>query len=259
MPTPMVSSLKLSAHGDSAFPDPSLYRSVVGGLQYATITRPDIAYAVNKVAQFMHTPLESHWKAVKRILRYLGGSLHHGLRFHKVNDFRLLAFCDSDWGSDTDDRKSTSGFCIYLGSNLISWSSRKQHAVSRSSTEAEYRSMALALVEILWLQSLLSEMHIPCSSKPSIFCDNQGAVLLAANPVLHSKSKHFELDLYFVRDKLVQQQIHVQHIPSQDQIADILTKPLSASAFLKFRSKLRVVDTPPLSLRGDIVDKSVCS
>ena len=98
-------------------------------------------------------------------------------------------------------------------------------------------------------------MHTPYSSKPTIFYDNQGAVLLAANPVLHGKSKHFEVDLYFMRDKLVQQQVHVQHVLSYDQIANILTKPLSASAFLKYRSKLRVVDTTPLSLRGDIGDK----
>ncbi|XP_016164535.1 uncharacterized protein LOC107607060 [Arachis ipaensis] len=145
MPTPMTSGLKLSAHGGEPFSKPALYRSLVGGLQYATITRPDISYVVNKVSQFMHYPLESHWKAVKRILCHLAGTVHHGLRFQKSKDCRLYGFCDSNWGSDVDDRKSTSGFCVYLGPNLVSWSNRKQTTVSRNSTEAEYRSLSAGL------------------------------------------------------------------------------------------------------------------
>ena len=185
MPTPMI---------------PSLYKLVVGSLQYAIFTRPDIAWAVNKVAQFMHNPLESHWKVVKRILRHLGGTLCHGLQFHPIDEFRLLAFCDSNWESWFGWQKVHSGFCIYLGPNLISWSSRKHQAVSRSSTEAKYRRMVSALAELIWLQSLLLELHITCSSPSVIFYDNQGAVLLATKPVLHIKSKHFELVLYFMHD-----------------------------------------------------------
>ncbi|XP_025657891.1 uncharacterized mitochondrial protein AtMg00810-like [Arachis hypogaea] len=125
VPTPMTSSLKLSAFGDTAFTNPTLYRSIVGGLQYATITRPEIFFSVNKVAQFLHNPLESHWKAVKRILIYLVGTIQHGLRFSKFTNLRIYGFCDSDWASDIDDRKSTNGYAIYLGSNLVSWASRK--------------------------------------------------------------------------------------------------------------------------------------
>ncbi|KAL1359167.1 hypothetical protein AAHE18_04G088000 [Arachis hypogaea] len=112
MPTPMASSLKLSVHDGE-------------DLQYAIITRPDIIFAVNKVSQFMHHPLDSHWKAVKRILRYLAGTYQHGLRFQRSSECKIYRFSDSDWGSDVDDMKSTSGFCVYLGPNLVSWSSRK--------------------------------------------------------------------------------------------------------------------------------------
>ncbi|XP_020999414.1 uncharacterized mitochondrial protein AtMg00810-like [Arachis duranensis] len=149
MPTPLTSSLKFSSHGGEPFSKPALYRSLVGGLRYATITRPEISYAVNKVSQFMHCPLETHWKAAKQILRYLARTVHHDLRFQKSKDCRLYRFCDSDWGSDVDDRKSTSEFCVYLGLNLVSWSNRKQPVVFKSSTEAEYRSLAAGLTEII--------------------------------------------------------------------------------------------------------------
>ncbi|XP_016206089.1 uncharacterized protein LOC107646419 [Arachis ipaensis] len=160
MPTPMMSGLRLDA-SRAVFDRPTLYRSVVGGLQYATITRPDIAYAVNKVSQFLHSPLEQHWKAVKRILRYLAGTTNMGLEFHKSEDFRILAFCDSDWAADPVYRKSTTGYCVFLGSNIISWSSRKQVSVSRSNTEAEFRAVADAMTDTMWLQKLISEMHLP--------------------------------------------------------------------------------------------------
>ena len=254
MPTPMVSGLKLSAVGDSPFHDPALYRSIVGSLQYATITRPDISFAVSKISQFMHAPLECHWKAVKRILRYLSGSLHYGLKFHQTSDWRLYAFCDSDWGSDVNDRKSTTGYCVFLGPNLISWSSKKQSAVSRSSTEAEFRSLAAVVADLTWLNTLLSELRVPLTHPPVVYCDNLSAVLLAANPILHTKSKHFELDLYYVRDQVLQRKIHVSHIPGSEQVADILTKAISPSSFLKFRDKLRVSPLESLSLRGAVRD-----
>ncbi|XP_016185986.1 uncharacterized protein LOC107627673 [Arachis ipaensis] len=136
VPTPMIASLKLSAFGDSSFNNPSLYRSIVGGLQYATITRLEISFYVNKVAQFLHNPLESHRKAIKRILRYLAGIAQYGLRFSRSTSLRIYDFCDSDWANDVDDRKSTNGYGIYLGSNLVSKASRKQSVVLKSSPEA---------------------------------------------------------------------------------------------------------------------------
>lgn len=247
--TPLPAKLKLSKHGADYMADPSLYRSIVGALQYATITRPEIGYAVNKACQFLSQPLDTHWVAVKRILRYLKGSLDLGLVLRPAAasvPFSLQAYCDADWASDIDDRRSTSGACIYLGPNLISWWSKKQTLVAKSSAEAEYRSLALAASELLWVQSLLHELKVPHST-PVIFCDNQSTVAMSHNPVLHSRTKHMELDLFFVREKVLSKSLIVCHVPAEAQLADILTKPLAKAAFCSLRDKLNVSSFVQLS------------
>ncbi|PNX93258.1 histone deacetylase, partial [Trifolium pratense] len=239
--SPMVSTCRLSKFGTDALSDPSLYRSTVGALQYATLTRPDIAFSVNKVCQYMAHPLESHWKAVKRILRYLQGTISHGLLLSPSSSsppFSLRAYSDADWATDQDDRRSTSGSCIYFGSNLVSWGSKKQPLVARSSTEAEYRSMANTTAELLWIQSLLKELHVPYHP-PTLLCDNLSAVSLAHNPILHSRTKHIELDIHFVREKVLSKQLQVLHVPASDQLADPLTKPLSPSNYAAIQAKLK--------------------
>ena len=248
-PTPMISTVRLQQNSSMAFHDPSLYRSVVGTPQYLLVTRPELSYSVNKVAQFMHAPQNHHWQAVKRILRYLAGTVHHGLLLHRTSTLNVLAFADADWAADLDDRKSTTGFCVYLGSNLIAWSTHKQKCVSRSSTEAEYRVVATVLAELLWLQSLFHELHIP-TSIPRIYSDNLGVVLLSVNPVMHFKSKHFGLDLHFVRDNVQTKQVQLFHIPARYQVVDLLTKPMSGANFLWVRNKLKVVPASTMSLRG---------
>jgi histone deacetylase 1/2 len=240
--SPMMSSCRLSKFGSDTMTDPTLYRSTVGALQYATLTRPDIAFSVNKVCQFMSQPLESHWKAVKRILRYLKGTMHHGLLLHSSATgppFSLRAYSDADWATDHDDRTSTSGSCIYFGPNLISWGSKKQPLVARSSTEAEYRSMANTTAELMWIQSLLQELQVPYHT-PTLLCDNLSAVSLAHNPILHARTKHIELDIHFVREKVLAKHLNVLHVPASDQLADPLTKPLSLSSFASIRTKLKV-------------------
>ena len=150
-----------------------------------------------------------------------------------------------------DDRKSTIGYCVYLGNNIIFWNSQKQKVVSRSSTEIEYRSIAAVLSEIIWISSLLHELRLP-SIVPTIHSDNLGVVLLAANPITHSRSKHFELDLHFLRDRVQQHQTHLVHLPGIFEVVDILTKPLSTISFIKFRHKLKVECNPIISLRGNV-------
>jgi Reverse transcriptase (RNA-dependent DNA polymerase) len=247
--TPMATNSSLSLLDSPSFEDPHLYRSIVGALQYATITRPDLSFTVNKVSQFMHNPTVNHWSAVKRILRYIHGTLSHGLTFHSNSSITLQAYSDADWAGSLDDRCSTSDYCLFLGQNLISWSAKKQPTVSRSSTEAEYRSLALTCAEILWIQYLLHELQIPLSSPPILWCDNLGATFLAANPMFHARTKHVEIDYHFVREKVAANELSIRFLSSKDQLADILTKPLPTPRFTFLRSKLAVVD-PTTALTG---------
>ena len=172
--SPMVTNCKLSKSRADIFFDPTLYRFVVGALQNSTISQPEISFEVNKVCQFMSNPLDIHWVAVKRILRYLRGSISHGLHLRPAilgRPLSIQALYDADWAFDVDDRRSTSGVAIYLGPNLVSWWSRKQEVVARSSTEAEYRSLAQATAETLWIQTLLAELGVPFTI-PVIFSNN---------------------------------------------------------------------------------------
>jgi hypothetical protein len=249
--SPMASSTSLSQFQGTPLSDPSSYRSTVGSLQYLSLTRPDIAFAVNKVCQFMTKPTNLHWSAVKRILRYLKHTSHHSLFLHRNSNFTIQAFSDADWAGSPDDRRSTSGYCLFLGRNLISWSSRKQRTVSRSSTESEYRAIAHASAELVWLRSLLSELGVPSPSTPILWCDNIGATYLTANPLFHARTKHIEIDFHFVRDLVSSKTVSVQFISSKDQVADTFTKPLPTAQFISLRANLNVRDLP-LRLRGRI-------
>ncbi|KAD5961904.1 hypothetical protein E3N88_13377 [Mikania micrantha] len=218
------------------------------------MSRPDITFAVNKVCQFMHSPTENHWSAVKRILRYLQDTSNYGLliqhqstsvlRASTASCSSLTAFSDADWAGCPDDRRSTGGFAIYLGSNLISWCARKQRTVSRSSTESEYKALADTVTELTWLEALLQELNVSMASTPVLWCDNLGATYLSANPVFHARTKHVEIDFHFVREKVAQKKLSVQFIKTDDQIADVFTKPLSSQRFMFLRSKLQVAPRP---------------
>ncbi|KAG8472240.1 hypothetical protein CXB51_034481 [Gossypium anomalum] len=172
LPTPMVPTCQLSAHEGNPVDDAHLYRSIVGALQYVVITRPDIAFAVNKVCQFMYRPLDMHFKAIKRILRYLRRTLDHSLRFTKSSKLLLKGFSDASWAADVDDRRSTSGYCVFLGRNPVSWSSRKQQVVSRLTAKAEYRSLAHVIAEMVLIQSLLTELCVSHHGKALVWCDS---------------------------------------------------------------------------------------
>lgn len=218
--------------------DTSLFRSLVGCLQYLTFTRPDIAYVVNSVCQFLHCPTTDHLIAAKCILRYLKGTIDYDICFRRGIDsdgnelhtscpkLTLQAFCDADWAGDPNDRKSTRGFVILLNQSPISWCSKKQTSVSRSSTETEYKSMADTSSELQWLTHLLKDLHIDLDGIPTLHCDNISALALATNPVHHSKLKHIEADVHFTRERVKAGTIKLAFVNSKEQLVDLFTKGL---------------------------------
>lgn len=243
--TPQATTPKLSLQSGTPLDNPKEYRMVIGSLQYLAYTRPDIAYSVNRLSQFMHRPTDIHWNAAKRILRYLAGTLSHGVFISTSSPLCLHAFSDADWAGDTDDFVSTNAYIVYLGKTPIAWSSKKQSGVARSSTEAEYRSVANTAAELCWISSLLRELGVTQPSTPTVYCDNIGAMYLSANPVFHSKMKHLALDFHFVRDNVRSGALRVQHVSTRDQLADALTKPLARSRFNELMSKIGVIKLPP--------------
>ncbi|XP_043714507.1 uncharacterized mitochondrial protein AtMg00810-like [Telopea speciosissima] len=254
--TPMA--LRSSVEGDSCpFIDVTLYRSIVGGLQYLTMTRPDLSYAVNSVCQHMHSPTVAHFGMVKHILRYVKGTLDHGLWIVRASSLTLYGFSDSDWAGCPLTRRSTTGFCTFLGANCISWSAKKQSTVSRSSTEAEYRAMASTIAELTWLTFLLWDLGIPQYSPITLFCDNISALHMMVNPVFHARSKHIELDYHFVREKVALGHLVTWFVPSRLQVADLFTKPLARWEFHALCLKLGL--SSRLSLREGINHLSTSS
>ncbi|KAM2890152.1 hypothetical protein COP2_008613 [Malus domestica] len=249
--TPPLSTSKLN-HDSPLCDNISEYRSLVGALQYLTWTRPDLSFAVNLVCQFMHQPRISHFQAIKRILRYLKGSIDLGLWFSKSSTRpTLTAFSDADWAGCALDRRSTGGYCAFLGNSLISWSAKKQPIVARSSTEAEYHSLANTASEITWVCRLLLDIGYCLPHTPQIWCDNISAISLTKNPLFHARTKHVEIDYHYIREKVLARKISVHFVCTQDQVADICTKSLSKSRFHFLRGKLKL-RIPRFCLRGDI-------
>ena len=180
---------------------------MVGKLIYLTVTRPDITYAVGVVSQYMHAPRHPHYTAIYRILHYLKGAPGRGLLYKPCASLCVRGFSDADWASCRSDRGSTSGYCTFVGGNLVTWRSKKQNVVARSSAEAEYRAMTHTASEMLWVRSLLRDLGIDVSTPMQMFCDNQAAIFIAKNPVFHERTKHIEVDCHFIRDLLMWKQL----------------------------------------------------
>lgn len=180
--------------------NPTLYRALIGRLLYLTITRLDITFSVHCLSQFMQAPTNVHLTAVHRILRYIKNNPCQGLFYSANSEPCLNSFADSDWATCPYSRRSITGYCVYLGTSLITWKSKKQDVVSRSSTEAEYRSMVQATCELFWLQQLLTSLHVSVTTTAKLFCDNKSSMYIATNPVFHERTKHVEIDCHNVRD-----------------------------------------------------------
>ncbi|KAG9442993.1 hypothetical protein H6P81_018847 [Aristolochia fimbriata] len=198
--------------------DPTLYRQLVDGLLYLSITRPDISYVVNVVSQFMAAPRSIHYAAVIRILRYVKGTLMQGLFMSSASPLSLLAFSDADWAGDVIDRRSTTGYLVFLGYSPISWRSKKQSTVSRSSTEVEYRALADTTSEIVWLRWLLQDMGVHLDSSSPLYCDNKSAMQIVHNAVFHDRTKHIEVDCHFIHHHCALGTVDLLYVPSEDQV-----------------------------------------
>ncbi|KAL0355756.1 UNVERIFIED_CONTAM: Retrovirus-related Pol polyprotein from transposon RE2 [Sesamum radiatum] len=225
------SSKQLSQDSGAALFDAEPYRRLVGRLLYLGFTRPDISYCVQQLSQIIQHPCEGHWHAALHVVRYLKGTPTTGLFFPASNSFQLRAFCDADWATCSDSCRSLTGFCVFLGDALVSWKTKKQPTVSRSSAEAEYR------------------IHAPVP----LFCDNKAALHIMANPVFHERTKHLEIDWHIVHNQYKSGFVAPSFVRSRDQLADIFTKSLSGPNFLSLLRKLPLFALPPSSPCGGVL------
>ncbi|KAL2252169.1 UNVERIFIED_CONTAM: Retrovirus-related Pol polyprotein from transposon RE1 [Sesamum indicum] len=245
--TPLPAGLKLNAGSEEQLQKPETYRRLLGRLLYLGFTRPDICHATQQLSQYMQQPCKDHWDAALHLVRYLKGTANRGLHFNSTDCFNLEAYCDADWATCKETRRSLTGYCIFLGKSLVSWKTKKQTTVSRSSAEAEYRSMGSTTCELLWIHSLLRDLKINVPTPIPFYCDNQAALYITANPVFHERTKHIEIDCHLVRDKYKEGFIDPRHIASKNQPADIFTKILPGPKFMFLASKLNLINVHPSS------------
>jgi hypothetical protein len=210
--TPVDLQAKLAGDSGPPVEDASQFRSIAGALHYLTFTWPDIAYAVQQICLHMHVPREPHLTAIKHILRYLHGTPDFGLPVRRSSGSDLIAYTDADWAGCPNTRRSTLGYAVFLEDNLVFWSVKWQ-TVSRSSAEAEYRAVANGVAEATWLCQLLHELQASPSRCTLVYCDNISIVYLYTNPIQYQRTKHVEIDLHFVRVKVVIGQVRVLHVP----------------------------------------------
>ena len=238
--TPIEANTRLrEKDGDPV--DKGRYQRLVGKLIYLSHTRPDIAFAVSLVSQFMHDPYSTHMNAVLRILRYLKSAPGKGILLSPHDGLKVEAYTDADWAG-SPDRKSISGYCTFLGGNLVTWRSKKQNVVARSSAEAEFRAMAQGVCELLWLKGLLEDLGVSVHLPMMLFCDNKAAISIAHNPIQHDRTKHVEIDRHFIKEKLESGLICMPFVQSGDQLADVFTKGIGSKSFHPILVKLGMCD-----------------
>ena len=236
---PMGTSCKISADLEGIDADPTLYRSMIGSLLYLTASRPDIAFSVGVCARYQANPKESHVKAVKRIIKYIKYTSDYGIKYTFDTNVEIAGYSDSDWAGDANDRKSTSGGCFFVGNNLVSWHSKKQNCVSLSTAQAEYIAAGSCCTQLLWMKQMLSDYGFK-QGMLSLFCDNTSAINISKNPVLHSRTKHIEIRYHFIRNLVEEKLLELSFIPTEQQLADLFTKPLDNARFTSLRQAIGV-------------------
>ncbi|KAL3733007.1 hypothetical protein ACJRO7_022519 [Eucalyptus globulus] len=244
--TPTEVGLKLLKDSDGKKVNSTLSKQIVESLMYVTATRPDIMHGVSLISRYMERPAEIHLQAAKRIFRYLQGTATFGLFYKKGEKSDLFGFTDSDFAGDMDDRKSTYGYVFMFSSGAVSWSSKKQPIVTLSTTEAEFVAATSSACHAIWLRKILGELQFKQQEATTIYCDNNSAIKLSKNPVLHGRSKHIDVKYHFLRDLTKDKVIDLVFCRSEDQLADLFTKPLKVSTFQKLRKLLGVcsLDVP---------------
>ncbi|KAK4270798.1 hypothetical protein QN277_019568 [Acacia crassicarpa] len=240
--TPMELNQKLTIRPNATAVNQERYQKLVGKLIYLSHTRPDICFPVSVVSQFSSNPQKEHMTAVYRILRYLKKTPGLGLFFGKGDSRNIELFTDADWGGSKIDRRSTTGYCTYVWGNLVTWRSKKQPVVSRSSAESEYRALSLGVCEGMWVMRLLKEIKAEQEGPIKVWCDNMSTIRIANNPIHRDRMKHVEIDRHFIREKLEAKVMDLSYIPSEKQAADIMTKSLTQGKFEGLRSKLGMIN-----------------
>ncbi|XP_047153119.1 uncharacterized mitochondrial protein AtMg00810-like [Vigna umbellata] len=239
--TPFLSNTNSLYKTENYLDNPSLYCRLIGKLLYLTNTRPNLCFTINFLSQIMQEPTIHHYQALQHVLRYIKYNPSKGVFFAADLDTQIKAFCDSDWATCPNTRRSTIGFCIFLGSSLISWKSKKQSTISRSSTEVEYRALATIVCEIQWLRYLLQDFHIQSTATTSLYCDNNSARHIAHNQSFHERTKHIEPDCHVVREKIQAKLLCLLPIRSEKKLGDVFTKFPHRVRFRSIISKLELV------------------
>ena len=190
----------------------------------------------------MEAPTTTHFKTAKRILRYIKGTTNYGLFYSSSNNYEIVGYSDSDWSGDLDDRKSTTGFVFFMGNTAFTWMSKKQPIVTLSTCEAEYVAATSCVCHAIWLRKLLKDLNVPQGEPTVIRIDSKSAIALAKNPVFHERSKHIDTRYHYIRECIARKEVRVEYVKSQDQAADIFTKPLKRETFIKLRSIIGVTN-----------------
>ena len=236
--TPMNTNEKLQREDGTERGDEKLFRSLVGGLNYLTHSRPDIAYSVSVVSRYMHSPSRQHLGAAKRILKYVAGTTSWGVWYEPKEVFKLVGHTDNGWAGSLDDRMSTSGSVFSLGSGAVTWSSKKQETVALSSSEAEYVAAGAAAKQAIWLRKMLKDLCCNQEEATIVWCDNQSAIAITKNPSFHARTKHIEVQHHYIRKLVLEGKVVLKFCGTNEQDADIFTKALNQAKHMFFMEKI---------------------
>jgi hypothetical protein len=243
--TPLPSGLVLTKAEDDYKADPKLtqhYQAIIGTLIYAMIcTRPDIAYAVIRLSQYMSNPTPQHVKAAKYVLRYLIGTQEYAIQYNGRSDSGLIGYSDADWAENKNDRHSTTGYVFLIAEGAVTWLSRKQKTVALSSMESEYMALCDSAKQCAWMHTMLKELDIEQKEPTTLCCDNHGAIFFTKNPKIESRSKHIDIRYHYVREFVEQGNAELYAVPTEEQIADIMTKSLAYQKQSYFSGRLGLI------------------